>query len=304
MAGIISFLLPPKWEVDAIIVPSRLLYRSGGGTLSVISFMHPKSIANLINQSSYNNSIATELKIDIHDVPKLKAENPTGTTMVKVSTKVKDVEKAKLILNSLFNLIKSNSDKNVDRERKRIDSQIETKEIKKLIHEEEIKALKNRLNIIGQRKKEVEKEMNEIRKKNEELEKERRLILEKKSRSESESFALLLFSNGILQNSLNRNMLNELLGSKRIEEENINLEIKDKERLINQIKKEITELNVSKGRIYYSQITKEPTSSISPVSPNKKFNVVIAGILGLIIFTVIAFTLEHLKKYKPRAKIK
>ena len=53
-----------------------------------------------------------------------------------------------------------------------------------------------------------------------------------------------------------------------------------------------------KLRIDYAQLVKEPTASLYPVSPRKKVNVAIAGILGLFMFTVLAFFLEYIEKQK------
>jgi len=55
-------------------------------------------------------------------------------------------------------------------------------------------------------------------------------------------------------------------------------------------------------RIDYTQFIKEPTSSLYPVSPKKKRNVMIAGILGLMIFTMLAFFLEYIEKQKAKIK--
>ncbi|MCP2597706.1 hypothetical protein NLC93_07545, partial [Candidatus Aminicenantes bacterium AC-335-G13] len=57
-------------------------------------------------------------------------------------------------------------------------------------------------------------------------------------------------------------------------------------------------LNERKGRMDYAQLVKEPTSSINPVSPKKKLNILIAGILGLMIFTILAFFIEYIEKQK------
>jgi capsular polysaccharide biosynthesis protein len=53
-----------------------------------------------------------------------------------------------------------------------------------------------------------------------------------------------------------------------------------------------------KGRIDYAQLIKDPTSSLYPISPKKKLNILIAGILGLMIFTILAFFLEYIEKQK------
>jgi len=274
IAGAYSFLLPPVWEVNAIVQPSKYIIQTENGKYNEILIVDPKQIAGQINEEYYNNLIAAELNLDIREFPKLKAENLRDTKLLKISTKVNDVEKAKLILYSLFKHLKRDLDKKIDVEMKGI--------------EEEIKAYKNKLNIIKQRKKEIEKEMSDIRKRIESLEKEQRLSLKKENRSESESLAMLLYSNEIQQSLQYYSELNELLSEKKIEEEDVNLEIGN--------------LNERKGRIDYTQLIKEPTSSFSPVSPKKKRNVMLAGILGLMIFTMLAFFLEYLEKQKAKGR--
>jgi len=78
--------------------------------------------------------------------------------------------------------------------------------------------------------------------------------------------------------------------------------MKNKEERIKQLENEIDNLNERKGRIDYTQLIKEPTSSLYPVSPKKKLIVSITGILGLMIFTVLAFFLEYVEKQKAKSK--
>jgi len=298
--GIISFLLPPKWEIDALIQPSKFLVQTEAGRFEEIIIVNPKQMAGQINEATYNNLIATELNLDIRKFPKLKAENLRDTNLVRVSIKENDTEKARLILLSLFNHLKRQFDKKADIEIKGVDSAIKSQEIEKLRIEGEIKRNKNKIDIVKQRKKDIEREMNDIRKRTKALEKEQRLSLKRENRSESESLAMLLYSNEIQQSLRYFNTLNELLSSKKIEEENINLEIENKEKIINKLENKIDNLNERKGRIDYTQLVKEPTSSLYPVSPKKKLNVLVASILGLMAFTMLAFFLESLEKQKAK----
>ena len=298
VVGIYSFLLPPQWEIDALIQPSKFLIQTEQGQFNEVVITDPKQIAGQINQAAYNNLIAAELNLDIREFPKLKAENLRDTNLVRVLIKEKDVEKAKLILHSLFKHLKRQLDEKVDIEIKGIDSQIKSREIEESRIEEEIKTYKNKLDIIKRRKKEIEKELSNIRKRIEALEKEQSLSLKKENRSESESLAMLLYSNEIQQSLEYHNTLNELLSEKKIEEEDINLEIENKDETIKQLENEIGNLNERRGRIDYAQLIKEPTSSLYPVAPKNKINVLIAGILGLMIFTMLAFFLEYLEKHK------
>ncbi len=296
--GIYSFFLPRVWEIDAIIQPSKFLIQTEQGGFEEVLVVDPKQIAGQINQASYNHLIAAELNLDIKGFPKLRAENLRDTKLVCISIREQDVEKAKLILTSLFNHLKRELDGKAAIEIKGIDAQIISNEIEKTGLKTETNVSKKKLRIIQQRKKEIEDEMRETRKRIEILEKEQLSNLKKEKRSETESLGMLLYSNEIQQNLRYYNTLNELLSSKKIEEENFNLEIENGEKRIKQLENTIENLNERKGRIDYTRLIKEPTSSLYPVSPKKKHNVMIAGILSLMIFTILAFFLEYVQKHK------
>lgn len=300
--GIYSFTLPKIWEIEALIVPSKYFLQTENGQFSEILVTDPKQIAAQINQKTYDRLIASKMKLDIEEFPKIEAENLLDTNLVKVSLRSQDRTKAKQILLALFDQLKTELDDKVKIEFKQIDSQIKSNEIEKLRLYEEIKTLKNKLNIIKKRESEIEKEIDETRKRMESLENEQRLSLKKENRNETESLALLLYSNEIQLSLRYHNSLNELLNSKKIEKENIILGIENQGKKINQIENENETLNEKKARIDYAELIKEPTSSLGPVAPKKKQMVIIAGMLGLFIFTMLAFFLEYIAKQKIRVK--
>lgn len=82
--------------------------------------------------------------------------------------------------------------------------------------------------------------------------------------------------------------------------ESIRNDITTKRNQIENIRNEIAFLKDKKARIDYAQLIKEPTSSLGPVAPKKKRNVVIAGVLGLFIFTLLAFFIEYIQKQKSQ----
>jgi len=300
IVGIISFRLPHIWEVDAIIQPSKILVKTEQGQFEEVVVVSPKQIVGQISQESYNRLIGAELNLDIRTFPELKAENIKDTNLVKVSIRERDTEEAKLILVSLFKHLKADLDEKIDIEMKGIDSQVKNQEIVKTMIEDQIKVFKSKLRIVKQRKKEIEAEMSDVRKRIKSLEEEQSVNLKKEKRSESESLGMLLYSNEIQQSLRYHNTLNELLNNKKIEEENLNLELDNGDKNISQIENTVNDLNEKRGRIDYAQLIKEPTSSLSPVSPRKKLNVLIAGILSLMIFTILAFFLEYIRKNKAK----
>lgn len=336
-AGVISFLLPPKWEIDAIIVPSKFFIQTEGGQFEEVMVVDPKQLAGQINEESYNHLIAAELKLDIKEFPKLKAENLRDTKLVRVSVREQDVEKAKLILAYLYKHLKIDLDKKVDIEIKGVDTKIATNESliihKELIIKDELNEIKlnkieknktqegilsakNKLKISESRVNSITEEMKLVKGRIDEIEKQLKGALAQKKEG-GDAISLLLYSNEVQNNLRYYNTLDEKLSIEKITQENLRLLMKEKEGVIKQldtqiekikteidkikneienVKSQIELLNQRKGRIDYAQLIKEPTSSIYPVSPRKKLNVLISGILGLMIFTLLAFFLEYIKR--------
>jgi uncharacterized protein involved in exopolysaccharide biosynthesis len=164
--------------------------------------------------------------------------------------------------------------------------------------------------------------MKEVKKRTDELEKQQREALSEKKQG-IDAISLLLYSNEVQQNLRYYNTLDEKLSNEKITQENLSLSIKEKgeeikqfdtqieklnteiDRINNEIedvKNEIGFLNDRKGRIDYTQLIKEPTSSLYPVSPKKKLIVLIAGILGLFAFTMLAFFIEYVEKQRIKSK--
>ena len=341
IAGIISFRLPRIWEVDAIIQPSKFFVQNEAGTFSEVVVVSPKQIAGQINQQSYSPLIAAELNLDIRAFPGLKAENLRDTNLVRVSVRENDTEKAKLILSSLFNHLKTDMDRKIDVEIKGIDTRIEAqensikqneltikdklneiklKEIEKNMKSQEILSAVNKVKISEDRGKSILNELKTVKERINEIEKQQKNAFAEKKEG-AEALGLLLYSNEIQNNLRYYNTLDEKLSSEKIIQENLDLQIKagkeEIRKLDNQIEKvkteidkiknmteniknEINLLNEKKGRIDYAQLIKEPTSSLSPVSPRKKLNVLIAGILSLMIFTILAFFLEYIRKNRAK----
>ena len=343
-AGVISFLLPPKWEIDAIIVPSKFFIQTEGGQFEEVMVVDPKQLAGQINEASYNHLIAAELNLDIKEFPKLKAENLRDTKLVRVSVREQDVGKAKLILAYLYKHLKIDLDKKVDIEIKGVDTKIATNESliihKELIIKDELNEIKlnkieknktqegilsakNKLKISESRVNSITEEMKLVKGRIDEIEKQLRGALAQKKEG-GDAISLLLYSNEIQNNLRYYNTLDEKLSIEKITQENLRLLMKENEGVIKQldtqiekikteidkikneienVKSQIELLNQRKGRIDYAQLIKEPTSSLYPVSPRKKLNVLIAGILSLMIFTFLAFFLEYIRKNKAKNKI-
>jgi capsular polysaccharide biosynthesis protein len=341
-AGVISFMLPQKWEVDAIIQPSRLFIQNQQGEFQEVVVTSPNQIAGQINEASYNRLIAAELNIDLRRFPQLKAETPRDTNLVRVSIREEDIQKARSILLSLFKHLKVELDRKVDIEMKGIDTEItenenliklkelnikdalneiKLEEIEKNKIKQEILSAKNKLKISEEREKNILEEMKTVKQRIDEIEAQQKEALAQKKEG-IEAISLLLYSNEVQNNFRYFNILDEKLSNEKIIRENLDLFIKERKESIKILDTQIEKLNIGidkikneidntkndisllrerKGQIDYAQLIKEPTPSLYPVSPRKKLNVAIAGILGLMIFTILAFFIEYIEKHKEES---
>ena len=326
-AGAFSFLIPPKWEVDAILLPSKFFVQTEQGQFEEVVVIDPRQIAGQINQKSFNSLITAELNLNPRKFPSLSAENLRDTKLVRVVIRDTDVARAKSILQKLFDHLKTELDKKINVEVKAIDSKIitkekeirekeldiQSKEIEKSKTKQQILSAQKKLEISEHRFDGITEEMKSVKKRTEEIEKQQRESLEGKKEG-MEAISLLLYSNEVQQNLRYYNTLEEKLSEEKITQENLRLVIKegqeeirqfntDIEKLKNEMeesKNQISLLDDKKARIDYAQLVKEPTSSLYPVSPRKKIYVLVAGFIGLIVFGFLAFFLEYLENQRRR----
>ena len=298
LAGILSFLLPKKWEISAVFIPSKIFVLTAEGKYEEAVVTDPKQIAGQINEGSYDIFISEELNIERQSFPKLKAFNLPETNLIRVSIRDKNIEKSISILNTLFSRLKENLDEKTKIEIKGIESQIKSEEIEKFRVEKEIQMLQNTLTITQKRQKEIEAEMSETRERIRLLEDDQRALLKKQNRSEAEGFAMFLYSNEIQLSLRYINTLNELINSKKVEMESLKQSIDNNTQNIRQRENTIEMLKERKGGIDYTELVKKPTSSLNPVFPQKKLFVLVAFLFGVIFFSLLAFFLEYLEKQK------
>jgi len=81
-------------------------------------------------------------------------------------------------------------------------------------------------------------------------------------------------------------------------------EIEKIKNIINNLQNEIKLLEDKKFRLDYTQLVKEPTPSLNPVSPRIMVNIIIAGILCTIFLNMLSFLLEYIEKQKHKTNIK
>lgn len=296
LVAVLSILFKPVFEIDTIIQTGKFLAENQAGNFEEVVVEEPNQIADKVNLKSYNALIAAQLNVNEKDLPKVNGEDVRNTLLVRMWIKDSDIELSKKVLSSLIAHLKEDIDDKIDIEINNIDTSINNQEIEKGRRLKQIEILKNKLKIIEQRKRDISKEMGSVRAKIDELEKAQLKVLKKENLGETESLGLLLYSTEIQQSLRTYDILNEKLSNEKLREEDINSDLELENSTIEKIENTIANLKDRKGRMDRTKIIKEPTSSVRPVWPRKKMNVLIAFIFGIIVFSLLVLFLEYLGK--------
>ena len=311
--------------------------------------------------TSLFNHLKRELdrKIDVEmrgiDTQIFAKENSIKQNEIGIKEIENQIDLRKLKIKDRENEIKTRENeikkRNNDIKFKELD--VQSKEIDKERIRKEIEADHNKLKISEERVQSIMEEMKAVKGRIDEIDEQLRKALAEKKQG-GDAVSLLLYSNEVQQNLRYYNTLDEKLSTEKVTQENLRLNIRDKQEQLRQIDTQIQQINTQKdsisaeidnimtqiaivkteidkikneieslrndiakiqnaitnvhseirlledkkARIDYAQLIKEPTASLYPVSPRKKVNVAIAGILGLVIFTILAFFLEYVEKQK------
>jgi len=323
IAGFICMSLPRKWEVDAIIQPGKILAESEQGTLVEVFFANPTQIVSEINQESFNERIAAELKIAPNKMPKIKAEHLRDTKMLRVSLRSHNPESDMAILSLLFSIVKDEIDKKTSIEMKNIDTKIKAQEnsahskkseiVEKEINIEtsrqEISSVGKRFEISQALSARLLDELKSVRAKNDEIENLQKAALSEKKET-GESLGLLLYSNEIQQNLRFLSILEQKQSELRDTQENLLMFMREKEQTIKILKNDIEKIKIEivkieneielligkKSRIDFTLLLKKPTVSLRPVYPKRARVVVFCALFGFGLSVVIALFLDYVEK--------
>ncbi len=320
LAGIVSFLLPPRWDVDAVIQPSKYVVLAEPGIFTEVVVVEPLLLAAQISQGAYNGLIGTALNLDPRTFPRLRAESPRDTKLVRVTVRTGEPEKAKAILASLFQQVKTELDRKIEIGLKILATQIASKENAILSKELDIQirnieidksrqaavTLRNKLKISEERVRNLIEEKKGVKARIEELDKRQAAAAAEKPGG-IETLGLLLYVTEIQRGLQYANTLDESLNAARNAEEDLRLSIFEKDQAIKGAKAEIEKvgreiaglrgesdiLNEKKQAAEYARLVQEPRVSLSPVWPKKKQNILLAGFIGLFLFAAGALLVDY-----------
>ena len=327
IVGILSFLLPKKWEIDTIFAMGKFFIETTQGEFREVTVVNPRRIVEQVNGKTYDLFLAAELKLDIGIFPKLKAENMRGTELVRVAVVDKDVNRGKAILSALNERLKNDCNRKIDVQINIIDTQIttlenaikmkgldiRTMEIEKAKLVEQIASARKKMQISEKRSQDIADEMAAVEQRVKDLGPLQKKALEE-TKQGAEAMGALLYSNEIQANLRYHNTLADNLSMENVNRENLSLAMKDhdgeikklsmeiekNQRETEDLRTEIKRMVEKKGWIELLQIVKDPTPSLRPVFPKKILFITLALVLGLIVFTLAAVSIDFFQSQNPR----
>jgi len=265
--GIISFQMPRIYKVSAIIEPGVVGIDSSGRPMFIDSISNIKS---KIESQAYNRRICKRLNADPKELNlKFKTIQPTNSNTLKISLEANDTSKSIQVLFTLFHELVKEYQHYIDSRKSELDQKIAMN--------------KRQINVSAAEKKHLEKEITKVKANTSRIVEERNGLISKGGNN-PDKLSLLIYTNIIQQNMAQYNDLNTQLG-----------ELKAK---IEEMKSEMETFKIKKNSIENIRLIQPPQSSIYPIKPKKKLNVMLAFVIGFFISIFLAFFLEYLQKAK------
>ena len=290
-AGVFSFLMPKVYKIDTSLEVGQI----AGEAVEV-----PGQVVEKIKSDVYGIFVREKLQIPEEKYPKIKIENPKDTNLITLVIESAKPPESKNILEAINNLILAEHQEKIKTKKELIGQDIKTTEDKIKLAESDIEKTKNKIEPINEDIKRIENKIANAEEEKENLEAKVDALQKVLPYQQDPGTQFALFDT------------KEKLANKKQEIENLYLTInslkRSKEDLdvqINSIKTSIESLNAqinalkaSLDEIKPTQVIKSPTVSEKPVKPNKKLNIIIAGILGLFVGVFLAFSQEWWEKSK------
>jgi len=271
-AGVISLKMPRIYQVSMMIEPGAINLDPEGRPIYLDS---PLNIKSKIDSQAYNRKISKILNADPKELNLgFKTIQPGNSNTLKISLEANDTSRSIQALSTLFHELVKEYQHYVDSRKSELDQKIAMNE--------------RQINVSAGEKKYLEKEINTMEANTNRIIEERNMLI-KKGGKNPDKLSLLIYSNIIQQNMAHNNDLNRQLGWIMVK--------------IERMKSEIETLKIEKESIENIKLIQKPQSSLYPIKPKKKLNVMLAFVTGFFISIFLAFLLEYLQKMRITTKI-
>jgi uncharacterized protein involved in exopolysaccharide biosynthesis len=312
VAGIVSFNMTKIYEVKMVVAPGILKIDGSGKRLYIDSL---QNIQTMIESGSFTEKIlggmAKPAEGDLPEDLGFKVATPKGLNALSVSYQTADRKEGLQIMSDLSNVLQEKFRTVVTYYQQEYDMQQDqqSNELGKLDSNISnvragIKTKELKIKDLNQRATEVETEIDRIGKNTELLITERNKFLSNK-KTDDNILSALLYSNTIQESIAYLNTLRTTtidiksdINSTNLKIENAKNNIKDLESQKRLIQEKIANIEFKKNTIQNIQILQLPKSSLSPIKPKKKLNVLLAGVVGLFLTVFLAFFIEYISKHK------
>lgn len=290
LAAAWSVLSPKIYDVSMIIEPPINAITDTG----VQNWDSGLNIKAKIESGAYNAEIINDLNPRWGE-PQFEVALPKETGLVKISLKVTaaQTEAGKKMLQKLVEALTRDYAKVIEGKKNRIDNQIKMVLSQIGTKENEIKLRNEQFKLYEAREQQFIEDIRDVKSNSEKLLAKREAVFERKETKDDT--AALFYAATIQQNvSYFTQLQNDLYDLKNKKENTLNA-AENLKNAINESRIEIGNLNLLKEGVQNISLIRGPYVSSKPVSPKKKQNILIAGIVGLILGILAALSIEYWK---------
>jgi len=291
VAGVVSFLLPPVYRISTIIQIGSIRKDNGENTV----LENPLALVEKIKVGYYDEELRKQLKVDEKNYPRIQASNPKSTALIEFNIKSSKRDRDQKIMEAMDDLILKDHSDLIQIEKYNLSNRIKEIENNTALVNQEKQGLKNQLQLNKKNKDQIKKQIENIASRISDLEKEKTKV-DLKANPDN-TLSLLLFSNEIQENRRYFNQLQDRLNiDLEKEEENLKNQLNAKENALNSLMLQKDKLNAQLAAFLDTRIVKKVGYGENPESPNKKFNIVFAGIISFTALIFSVFVMDNLKK--------
>ena len=295
--GIYSLSMAKIYSIEMVLKPGILKIGSAG---EIIYIDTPDNIKALIDSGTFNTKIVRYLmeKIIINEPTtlRIKVILPENSNTIKVSYESEDIELGTAILDQLrqsllneYSNLVQYYDKELEKDLRLKNAAIENNKNFKLSYEINVSKIEKRI-------QELKSEIESLQTSTAYLTKERDKFLSTFG-DEDNILTALLYSNTIQQNLGLSNSFKSEVNTYELQKERELQKISELENRIQALLTEIANLEFKKAHIQNIQILQPPISSVDPVKPKIKLNIMIAVVVGFLLMFILAFFFEYLLKH-------
>ena len=296
-AAVISISMPKVYSVETILQPAVAGISENGEKIYIDS---PSNMKAFIEGGSLESEIIQQLQKSNTRKPPIplqfKINIPANTELLKISYETKTVDVGNSILNELIESLSKEIIDKINYLKTKYDKQIQEKKNDISLSQYELHFTKIKIDNIKKRLAELDTEMQKVEINTKIMTNHRDKYI--KNMSEKDILLGYLHINSIQQNLNLRTEINNQILDYSSELGKAKSDLKRKQIEVDTLLKEIEDLKEKKNKIQNIQVVQQPTSSLYPINPGVKRNVMSAAAASFLLMLFLAFFLEYLLKFR------